>query len=334
MPITYPLDPSGVSPANLVEGEIHSVSEAKFRDYNFIVPNFAPFFVDNFQMVFTYGGETRILQEDVDYSFALSYVTGTRTYGKAMYGAITVHNLNVNGLLQLRYQTLGGDQVADRLQILTTLADKAYNPRTTIWDIITNVPNALPPTPHYQDYDTFYGQEQVVQALNEIRDAILTNSSLTADEIRSFLENINSINVSSFMLRTGGVMTGPLILSRDPVERNEAVTKDYLDQNTASVAQLSQVLSEYPTLEEVQTLLGNKVNRYGDTMTGHLTLNATPTDDLHAANKNYVDSAVGLRDVELSGLSSQVAAIASDYVKKSDVEQMIHEVLLRIGFVS
>lgn len=334
MPITYPLDPSGVSPTNLVEGEIHSVSEAKFRDYNFIVPNFAPFFVDNFQMIFTYNGESRVLEEDVDYSFALEYVTGTRTYGKAMYGAITLHNLNINGLVSLRYQTLGGDQVADRLQILTNLADRAYNPRTTIWDIITNVPNALPPTPHYQDYDNFYGQEQVVSALNDIRDAIVSNSSLTANEIQAFLENINSINVSGFMLRAGGNMTGPLYLARDPIERNEAVTKDYVDQNTASIEQLSQVLSEYNTVEEINTMLGNKVNRYGDVMTGHLTLNAAPTDDMHAANKNYIDSALVVRDVELSGLSSQVAAIASDYVKRSEVEEMINEVLLRIGFVS
>ena len=176
--VSYPLDMTGNSSTNLVLDELHSVTEAHFRDYFFIVPNFAPFYVDNFKATITIGNETRDLIEDVDFSFAISYVTGTRTTGKAMYGGITLHNLNLNGIVSINYQTLGGDQIADRLHILTLLADKAYNPRTTIWDIL-DVPSVFNPSYHYQDYENFYGQEQLVQALGEIRDAILQNSSFS-----------------------------------------------------------------------------------------------------------------------------------------------------------
>jgi len=159
MPITFPLDLSGSNPTNLVTNELHSVSEGHFRDYFFIIPNFAPFFVHNFSANITIGNVTRPLVEDVDFSFCLQYVTGTRVTGKPMYGGLTLHNLNMNGIISISYQTVGGDQIADRLQVLTVLADKAYNPRVTIFDILSGVPNAFPPSPHYQDYENFYGQE-------------------------------------------------------------------------------------------------------------------------------------------------------------------------------
>ncbi|MFP6441737.1 hypothetical protein, partial [Pseudomonas aeruginosa] len=131
-----------------------------YGTYNFIVPNFAPFFVDNFSATITENNVTRPLVEDVDFSFALEYVTGTRTVGKVLYGAITLHNLSATGIITLNYQTLGGD-IADRLLVLTRLANMAYNPRTTFFDVLIDTPAAFPPVPHYEDYDNFYGQEEV-----------------------------------------------------------------------------------------------------------------------------------------------------------------------------
>ena len=115
MTVSYPLDMSGISPANLVRDELHSVNEGKFHDYFFIVPNFSPFYIDNFSATITVGSNTRDLVEDVDFAFALPYITGTRTTGKQMYGAITLHNLELNGIISITYQTVGGIQVVDRL---------------------------------------------------------------------------------------------------------------------------------------------------------------------------------------------------------------------------
>lgn len=251
MPVSYTLDLSGVSPSNLIQNELHSVNESQFRDYFFIVPQLAPFYVDNFQLSLVTGNTTTLLTEDVEYSFALPYVTGTRHTGKQMYGAITLNNLNMNGILKVTYQTVGGDQVADRLVVLSLLADKAYNPRTTIWDVLTNVPTAFPPVPHYQDYDNFVGQEALVLKLSEIRDAILINSTLTSAKIQEFLEEFNRGESTTYVRKTGDVMTGPLQLDLQATSDLHAVNKKYIDENTISDSNLLQRLDNYATKEYV-----------------------------------------------------------------------------------
>lgn len=225
--VTYPLDLTGINPDSRVIDELHTVTEAHFRDYYFIVPNFAPFYVDNFEASIIVNNTERVLVEDVDFSFALPYVTGTRVTGKALYGAITLHNLDLNGIIKLSYQTLGGEHISDRLYVLTYLAEKAYNPRTTIWDLITNAPAAFPPEPHYQDYDDFYGQEEVVQKLGEIRDAIVQNSLSTQEQLNNFFNN--GINLINYVNKNGDQMLGSLILASDPVQSLEAATKQYVD---------------------------------------------------------------------------------------------------------
>ena len=332
--VTYPLDMSGNSPANLVTGELHTVTEAHFRDYFFLVPNFAPFYVDNFKATITVGNETRDLVEDVDFSFALSYVTGTRTTGKAMYGGITLHNLNSNGIISIDYQTLGSDQIADRLHVLTVLADRAFNPRCTIWDILTNVPNALPPVPnHYQDYDSFYGQEEVVNALGEIRDAILNNSSLTQEKIAEFLQIINSGVLSTYIRKSGDAMTGRLLLQGNPVEENEAATKKYVDDSTVDMAELSSFMSSYHNATYVNDRLDEKVNKVGDTMLGHLTLNADPVQDLHAATKKYADTVQNNLQLQINDLSTNLGNIQSGYVTKEYVDDKLNEVMAYLSNV-
>lgn len=250
--VSYPLDLSGVSPNNLVEIEVHSVNEAQFRDYFFIVPQLAPFYVDNFQLSLVSGNTTTILTEDVQYSFALPYVTGTRHTGKQMYGAVTLNNLDMNGILKVTYQTVGGDQVADRLVVLSLLADKAYNPRTTIWDVLTNAPAAFPPVPHYQDYDNFVGQEALVLKLAQIRDAILANSTLTSTKIQEFLDEFNRGESAQYIKKAGDTMAGPLRLLGTPSDPQDATSKAYVDSALlAQTAQLQTFNQQFSTIATV-----------------------------------------------------------------------------------
>lgn len=327
MQVTYPLDHSGISPANLVTNELHSVNEAHFKDYFFLVPHFAPFYVDNFKATITIGTTTRELTEDVDFSFALSYVTGTRVTGKPMYGAITLHNLNLNGIINIQYQTLGGDQVADRLQVLTLLADKAYNPRTTIWDILTNVPNALPPSPHYQDYDQFFGQEEVVNMLGEIRDAIIQNSSLTQDQIGTFLQLLNAGNLAKYLNRTGDSMTGFLTLVGNPTEKLHAATKDYVDTNTINDSKLTNVLSQYHSAAYTDEKLAAKLDKAGGTLTGPLILDNDPSQPMQPATKNYVDTMKQGIDSQLQSMAQSISHLSEDEVTKEYVDSKIQELM-------
>ena len=329
--VTYPLDMSGNNPANLIQNELHTVSESHFKDYFFIVPEFAPFYVDNFSLSISINGNITPLQEDVDYSFALQYVTGTRISGKAMYGAITLHNLNLNGILLMNYQTIGGDQIADRLLVLTTLADKAYNPRTTIWDILTNVPNSLPPSPHYQDYDQFLGQEELVTKLGEIRDAILTNSSLTQHEIQSFFQLLNSGTLTSYVSKSGDTMNGPLTLAGNPLDPLHAATKQYVDGLLENNSQMTQLLSSYAQTSYVNQQLNLKVNKSGDTMIGPLTLNQAPVQPSHAATKQYVDGVNQNTQLQIDQLQAQITNISLDPVTKAYVDDKFNEIMAMLA---
>lgn len=330
MTTQYPLDLSGVNPTNYIQDELHTVSEGHFRDYFFIVPKFSPFYVDNFKMTLTVNGVTRELVEDVDFSFALSYVTGTRVTGKALYGAITLHNLEINGLLKVSYQTVGGDQVADSLSVLAFLADKAYNPRTTIFDLVINTPNAFPPTPHYQDYDSFYGQEELVRALGEVRDAIAANSSLTSEEIRKFLQNLNSVQLDGFVNKSGDRMQGPFLLAREPLENEEAVTKLYVDTKYISTTALASILSNYMTANDTQAALDRRLSLTGGTMTGPIVLNAPPQQDMHPANKAYVDNEIKNVKDDLLELKEEMGMADETLATKEEVLRLIGELSIRI----
>jgi len=338
--VTYPLDLTGINPSNLITDELHTVSESHFRDYYFIIPNFSPFYVDNFRASVIINNTERELEEDIDFSFALPYVTATRVTGKVLYGGITLHNLDLNGIIKITYQTLGGDHIVDRLYVLSYLADKAYNPRTTIWDIITNKPNAFPPTPHYQDYDNFYGQEELVQALGEIRDAIIQNSSLTKEKIQEFLNEFNSGFNTQYVKKSGDTLTGPLYLAGDPTRFNEAVTKQYVD-NAVNLIQSTVDLSNYVTYNVFNTGLATKVDKAGDTLTGYLTLHANPINEMHPATKKYVDSKENLINSQINDLINRVNMLESETATKEYVDSIKNDILTLIytlfankGFIS
>lgn len=95
--------------------------------------------------------------------------------------------------------------------------------------------------------------------------------------------------------RTGDTMTGPLILSGDPVAANQAATKAYVDAlGHPTAADIPSDATGDVEATNVQAAIAElaeeKVSLAGDTMTGPLQLNsATPTQDLQAAPKVYVD---------------------------------------------
>lgn len=333
MPVSYALDITGVSSNNLVVDELHSVNESQFRDYYFLIPNLAPFYVDNFTLSLVGGGTDRLLTEDVDYSFTLPYVTGTRTTGKQMYGGVTLHNLSMNGLLKMSYQTIGGDQVVDKLTVMSYLADKAYNPRTTIWDNITNLPTAFPPVPHYQDYDDFKGQEDLVFKLGEIRDAILANSSLTSVKIQEFLDEFLSGTSAVYVRRVGDTMTGPLTLSGQPTAPNHAATKQFVEQTTISEATVSTILENYVTNTILQENMDEKLSLTGGRMTGPIKLANDPVVGEDAIRKAYLDGVVSGFTTTMNAMQVAINNINSVMATKSYVDDLIAQVMIKANTV-
>ena len=136
--------------------------------------------------------------------------------------------------------------------------------------------------------------------------------------------NKNSLNgtLASYLKKTGGTLTGALILSGAPTEDLQAATKKYVDDNAGSGgvsqeyvdAQVATrlplnggtmtgdlvLVSDVPATEHSATsknyvlgVFGSCVPKSGGTMTGPLTLSGAPASDLQAATKKYVDDKAG-----------------------------------------
>lgn len=249
--VTYPFDQSGVASTNLVRNETHTTTEANFRDYRFIVPKFAPFFTNNLVVKHqAEDGTVTTLEHNKDYSEALPYVAAQRSLGKAVYGAITLSNEVANGLISVTYQTIGGTWVCDAQYVLEYLAEKAYNPRVTIWDNVTNVQDLFPVIDHYEPYDSIYGQDYLIESVNQIATAILggeVSSDVTHSMRRDNPHAVTATQVGLGSVINAGMAT--LAQAADGEETNAYINpvnlKYVLDGIRNNLTQVSEIVNGY-----------------------------------------------------------------------------------------
>jgi hypothetical protein len=161
---------------------------------------------------------------------------------------------------------------------------------------------------------------------------------------------------------SGGTLTGPLILSRDPLAFMEAATKQYVDnagvvtfngrkgvvtltssdetgaltftpynatnpagyQTAAQVgAQITTALAPYRTAVQSDAAY---VNTSGDTLTGPLLLSRDPLGATEAATKRYVDSLIGA-----SGVVSFNGRQGAVTLTTNDVTQVVDAVYVNVS---
>lgn len=196
MPSTYPLDTSGLAASNRIVNELHTFTEVNNSRYRIIVPNFAPFYLDNLSLSHeSPGGVITPLSENEHYMLALPYIGATRSIGKMLYGGISFNTEFPNGTIRVTYQTLGGEWTANFNYVLERLATMAYNPRTTVWDIVTDKPSAFPPLPHDQSLDYIYGPRELIDAINGIAAQILNRPA--PNKIVVGLGNVSNLPMAS-----------------------------------------------------------------------------------------------------------------------------------------
>ena len=187
----YPLDLTGLAATNLIKNERHKIDGVNFRDYFFVVPKFAPFFLN--RAVVTYIDEqniAKVLKEGRDYYFSLPFIGASRSIGVPLYGAVALSNTFLSGQIALRYQTLGGIYTTDPLEIMTRVAEMVYNPRISTWDEITNKPLVFPPVNHSVEINTLYGQKELIDAINNLATVIAT----TPPNVITLETNITQLN--------------------------------------------------------------------------------------------------------------------------------------------
>jgi hypothetical protein len=213
--MTYTYDPTGTLSSNLITGELHTVTEANYRDYYFLIPENSPFFLNNLVLVYTSDVETRTLVTGIDYYPCLLYEAATRSLGIPVYGGISISNLLVTGEVSISYQTIGGDYVADKSTIITRLAVAVFNPKITLWDSLTNVPEIWPPNPHLNDSSLLYGQDQVIEKLTDITNAILSSNDVMSPYALHILDINNPHRTTANQLGLGLITNLPLANDND-----------------------------------------------------------------------------------------------------------------------
>ena len=190
--VIYPFDPTGLATTNLVTDEQHTLTSVNSTTYRLIIPKFAPFHVNNFEMVhITMDGVETPLQEAIDFNFVFLYLGASRSIGTVVYGGITLLNELTDGYIKIkRYQTLGGEWCCDQQYVLSLLADIVFNPRTVPWEKLTNVQQVFPPINHDQAMDWIKGHDDLIQAINGLADMIVNGGQLREQNLSLLIRNM------------------------------------------------------------------------------------------------------------------------------------------------
>lgn len=182
--VSYPIDYTGQAASNLVVDEPQVLTVINSDPFRYFVPNFAPFYVNNFKIVAKSAtGSDIILKYGIDYDFNMKYIGATRAIGLVVYGGVTIINRNIQGTVYVTYQCLGGKYSADRNYVIQTIAENNYNPRMVAWDQVTSIQETFPPTQHAQDIDTFTGLRDLIDSMNELTAAVAS----TPDPLKNML---------------------------------------------------------------------------------------------------------------------------------------------------
>lgn len=177
--VSYPYDSTGRQAANLVRNEPQVLTVVNNDAYRFLIPNFAPFYKNNFRLVGKDAmGNAINLVEGRDYQFSMKYIVASRANGTMLYGGIAIINQNIQNTVTVTYQCLGGQYSADRDRVVQAIAENNYNPRRIAWDQVTSIQEVFPPSPHPQDLDTFTGFADLIAAVDRLTTTVATENPL------------------------------------------------------------------------------------------------------------------------------------------------------------
>lgn len=213
LPYAYPFDPTGTLASNKITGEQQVLTVANFRDFHYIVPTYAPFFAVG--LVVKYRDLSNVvhtLVEGVDYLLTHWFISASRACATPIYGSISFLNLQLAGVIILDYQTLGGMWTQDTPKINEILADMIHNPRTTVWDVVVDLPVTFPVIDHEWDLVDMVGASGVVAAIGTIESALRqTGVAGLADHLVDFgnPHRVTAAQVGLGNVQNFGVADGP-----------------------------------------------------------------------------------------------------------------------------
>ena len=188
----YPFDPTGSLTSNVIPNERHVLSGVPNNEFSFIVPKFAPFFRNNFRI--RHLGLGRDLVEGVDFHLTHWFHAASHGVGRAVYGSITILDKLLTGVVELRYNTIGGNWVYDENTILEVMSNRLINPRITTWEQVVDLPFQFPVIDHEWDLDDLTGAKDVVSKLDEMVEAIQQANEANGSSHVGDLNNPHRVN--------------------------------------------------------------------------------------------------------------------------------------------
>jgi hypothetical protein len=166
----YPFDPYGNNPDCLVENEKQVINPPGRDDFYFLIPQAAPFFVNSLSVHNDLTGEELI--EGQHYVIGHYFVEAMNKTGRAIAGSIRFLDRTLQGIVRLRYQTVGGEWGYNDQAILEELSNKSVNPLVRAWAQIDVLPNSFPPIPHDQHVDDLIGWGEITEAMDRVAHAL------------------------------------------------------------------------------------------------------------------------------------------------------------------
>ena len=286
----YPFDPTGKAVSNLIQNERQTISPPNWTDFYFVIPKMAPYFRDSLRVVHRPSG--KILVEGQDYHCTHFFHDASFGTANRIYGSITLLDKTLTGLLELEYQTLGGEWVIDEDRITSILSNTLANPRITTWEEVVEMPYAFPPIDHEWDLENLRNMDAVVVEIDKIADILRDNSDSAMREHIADLSNPHKVNKAQVGLDR--VQNYPIANFNDSIEglSNAAYLtplrlKQVLDVTVFT--EINEHVSEYDNPHQVtktQIGLGN-VNNYGIARTEDAQLGIS--DTLYMTPKKTTD---------------------------------------------
>jgi len=361
MPVTtYAFDPTGTNPANRVLGEQHVITAVNFRDYNYFIPNFAPFFADNITISFRdTQGNPRVLTEGVDYYFSHGFISASKACAKPVFGSICFLDNETAGVIQINYQTIGGIWTLSSSEITSILADSLVNPRITAWEQITNLPITFPVVSHEWNLVDMVGASALIDELENIRNAILAGSG--GGLSTHIAARNNPHEVSKEQVGLGNVQNYPMATLQQGIDgvlstvyMSPAAVKAAID-NASSVSVATHAartdnphattktqvglgnVDNFATASNAQALAGTATNLFmtpaatkvvADSVTAALNTHIADTLNPHAVTKDQV----GLYNVQNYDIATvteaQDGTVSNKYMTPIRVKQAISAIAL------
>lgn len=206
--LKYPFDPKGESTLNLVVDEPHQIGMTGNRC---IVPREGPFFSHSVQLRDL--ATNTVLTRGTHYQARFLHQKATEASGQEVCVAVEIFDgISVSDLL-LTYQVVGGDFFNTTAELEQYLSAISMDHRPMWWNNIRDKPDTFRPAGHYHPIGDMVGWEDIIVALNGIRNALINNDRLRLTlYYQSVDQQLASIDTSEYTQweRTGNDVRGAL----------------------------------------------------------------------------------------------------------------------------